>query len=443
MKSMYRPTTQSHKGRQSLPGPDDTLYRTLPNGITLMVRENFASPAVVVSGYLEFGAQDEPADVYGLTGFTADVMQRGTRRRPFGDLYEEVESIGAAFGLNTGTHMSSFGAKGLAEHLPLLLDILNDVLRYPSFDEQQVEKVRTEIITDLHERANDTRRTAHRLFYELAYPKAHPYHWSQLGYEETIQRITRDDLVAFHERYMAPQGMVLVIVGGIKAEDAAQIATDVFGTWDHHRPERSALPEVPALTERREKHVTIADKSQSSLVLGWPGPERRHEDFIPCFVANTVLGIFGMYGRLGKRVREENGLAYYVYSKLSGGTGPGPWRILGGFDPHNVDQGLALILDEVRRLRDERVPRSELEDSQSYLTGSLPLHLETNEGVARTLVNIERYDLGLDYLHQYQEMIQAITAKQIQTVAQRWMDPDKIAIASAGPGAPEQDEPAV
>jgi zinc protease len=156
-------------------------------------------------------------------------------------------------------------------------------------------------------------------------------------------------------------------------------------------------------------------------------------------VANTVLGIFGMYGRLGRRVREENGLAYYVYSKLSGGTGPGPWRILGGFDPQNVEQGQALIFDEIRRLRDERIPRSELEDSQSYLAGSLPLHLETNEGVARSLVNIERYDLGLDYLLQYREMIRSVTAKEIQTVVQRRMDPDHLAVAVAGPGAGDPD----
>jgi zinc protease len=228
--------------------------------------------------------------------------------------------------------------------------------------------------------------------------------------------------------------MVIVIVGGIKAGEAAQIAAEVFGDWEQERPERAPLPKAPALDTRREGRETLEDKSQSSLVLGWPGPERRHEDFIPCFVANTVLGIFGMYGRLGQRIREQNGLAYYVYSKLSGGTGPGPWRVMGGFDPENVDQGLDLILDEIRALRDAPIPRDELEDSQSYLIGSLPLHLETNEGVARSLVNIERHDLGLDYLRHYQAMIREVTAKEIQAAVRRWMDPEAFALAVAGPG---------
>jgi zinc protease len=405
--------------------------------VTLLVRENFASPAVVVNGYLEMGSEDESPDQRGITGFTTDVMQRGTANRSFAELYEEVESIGAAFGINSGSHITSFGAKGLAGDLPVLLDILSDVLRNPDFEERQVEKARTEILTDIQERGHDTRRTARRIFYELTYPESHPYHWSQMGYTETISGITREDLVAYHETYTSPKGMVVVVVGGIEADTAAEALADAFGSWEGDRPEREPLPQVPALTERRERGVVIEDKAQTSVVLGWPGPKRLDDDYVPCFVANTVLGIFGMYGRLGTRVRDQHGLAYYVYSRLEGGTGPGPWRILGGFEPANVKQGIELALDEVRRLQDEPVPEEELQDSQSYLTGSLPLRLETNEGVARSLVNIERYHLGLDYLHNYRAMIASVTADEIQAVAQRWLDTEHLCLSMAGPRLPE------
>ena len=421
------------KPKLTLPNSGDILRQTLPNGITLLARENFASPTVVVNGYLQAGSEDEPPEKLGLAGFTTDVMERGTRNRSFSQLYEEVESVAASFGVNAGTHTTSFGAKGLAENLPTLLDILNDVIRNPVFDTEQVEKARAEILTDIQERDNDTRRVATLLFQQLAYPENHPYHRSSLGYPETIAPITRDDLTEFHSRHFAPQGMVITVVGAIKAADAAKALSDVFGDWQASRPVRPTLPDVPKLTGRHEKRTAIPDKTQSNVILGWPGPARLDPDFIACFVTNTILGVFGLYGRLGHSVREANGLAYYVYSHASGGAGPGPWRITAGVNPANVDRAVALIQDELRRIRDERVPKDELSNSTAYLTGSLPLQLETNEGVARSLINIERYNLGLDYLEGYTEMITGVTEDQVQAVAQRWLDPDNFALAIVEP----------
>ena len=430
---MYR-----RKSILSLPGPGDIFRRTLPNGITVLARENPASPTVVVSGYLYAGAADVPSsadgrDKIGLAGFTTDVLERGTRKRSFAQLYEEVESIAASFGLNAGVQTTSFGARGLVEHLPLLLDILSDVLRNPTFEKEQVEKARAEILTDIQERETDPHRMAALAFRALAYPEDHPYHWSQTGYRETIEGITRDDLAQFHETYFAPQNAVIVVVGALKAADAAQAVAAAFGDWQGHRPPVAEIPPAPALTERREQRLSIDDKAQSELILGWPGPARANPDFVPCFVANTLFGVFGMYGRLGKIIRETNGLAYYVYSNLDGGKGPGPWRVVAGVNPANVDKTTALIVQELRRIRDTRVPKEELHDTQSFLTGSLPLQLETNAGVAHALLNIERHNLGLDYLQRYTEMVMAVTAPQVQAVAQRWLDPEHYALAIVDP----------
>ncbi len=423
----------ARRNSHSLPGPDDVLRETLPNGITLLARENFASPAVVVNGYLEAGSEDESAAQAGLASFTGDVMERGTHTRSFRQLYEEVESIGASFGLNAGTHTTGFGGKGLAEHLPVLLDVLHDIIRNPAFEPQQVEKARAEILTDFRERAHDTGRMASLAFHELLYPQAHPYHRSDSGYPDTVAPLTREDLQQFHARHFAPQGMVIVIVGGIKASEALKAARDIFGGWEATRPARAPLPDIPALTGRREAHIAIADKTQSDIRLGWVGPARRDPDFLACYLANTVLGVFGMMGRLGVSVREANGLAYYVYSSLDGGIGPGPWRVIAGVNPANVARAIDLSLDEIRRLREEPVPEEELNDSKAYLTGSLPLRLETNEGVARALINIERHGLGLDYLQRYREQISSITAAEVQAAVQRWLDPENFAVATAGP----------
>jgi zinc protease len=407
--------------------------RTLPNGITVLARENFASPAVVINGYVRAGSRDEPAEKAGLAEFTGEVMERGTHTRPFEALYEEVESVGATFGVNAGTHITTFGAKGLVGQLPLLMEVVDDVLRNPAFSPEQVERARGELLTDLQERAHDTRRMASLTFYELTYPEAHPYHRSHDGYLETIPRITREDLVEFHEGYFSPEGMVVVVVGGIKADDAVRLVEEAFGSWEGGRPERAPMPSVPPIKQVRERHVSLPDKTQSDLMLGWPGPSREHPQFLDCYLANTVLGTFGMMGRLGESVRSQQGLAYYAYSRVEGGKGPGPWRAIAGVNPANVEAAVALIREEVRRLQETPVPEEELEDSKSYLVGSLPLRLETNEGVAQTLVHMERYDLGLDYVQRYAEVINAIGGEEVQAAAQRWLDPDHYALAVAGP----------
>ena len=160
---------------------------------------------------------------------------------------------------------------------------------------------------------------------------------------------------------------------------------------------------------------------------------RNAPDFDAARLANTVLGVFGMMGRLGANVRERQGMAYYAASRLSADREPGTWVAYAGVNPANVERAIAAILDEVRRLRDEPVPADELEDCKRYLTGSLPLQLETNDGVASLLVDIEWHELGLDYLARYPGIINSLTAEQVQAAAQKYLNPDAYVLAVAGP----------
>jgi zinc protease len=177
----------------------------------------------------------------------------------------------------------------------------------------------------------------------------------------------------------------------------------------------------------------MPDKSQSDVVLGLPGPRRSAPDYQDVRLANTILGIFGMYGRLGKTVREAQGLAYYVYSRLHGGLGPAPWFCATGVGPENVEQAITSIQAEIRRMQDALVPADEVADSQAFLTGSLPVSLETNSGLGSVLTDMELYGLGLDYLQRYVEMVNEVTADKIQLAAQKYWSADEIAIAVAGP----------
>jgi zinc protease len=417
----------------SIPGPDTIQRREYPNGMVVLVKENFTNPTVVIDGTLRFGSVDVPRAQAGLAGFMADMLMRGTQRRTFQQIYEEIESVGASVDVSAGLNVSSFESKSLAEDLPLAIDILADVLQRPTFPEPEVEKERGERLTDIDERANDTRRMAGMTFRALLYPDSHPYAISGLGYADTVQAITRDHLERFYRESVGAQGLIAVIVGAVKAEEAFRMWEDAFGGWRGANHTRSALPDAPRVREVRRQSVNMPGKTQSDLVLGYVGPARMASDYFPAALCNSVLGVFGLNGRVGAKVRVRGGMAYYAYTNVEGGLGPGAWSAIAGVHPSNVEHSVKLIRAEIKRIRDSKVPANELADNKAYITGSLPLRLETNEGVAAQISNMELYGLGLDYLQRYADMVNAITPRQIQDAAQKYLDPDAYALAVAGP----------
>ncbi|NDJ86809.1 MAG: insulinase family protein [Chloroflexi bacterium] len=418
----------------TLPSSQDITRQQLPNGITLLVRENFSAQSVVVTGMVATGAVNEIPEKQGLAAFTAAALMRGTASRDFASLHDDLESVGASLQISGGMHSVSFGGKCLHEDTPLLLDILQDALRSPVFPENQIERLRGELLTGIQIRQQNTRFMADRRFRELAYPPAHPYHRGLLGEAETIGQITQEDLHTFHREHFGPQDLIVVVVGHIETDAAIRLVSDALSDWANpHQRRTPELPAVPYLNAIHHQSQVIPGKSQADIVLGVPGPLRAAPDFQASRLANNILGIFGMYGRLGLEIREKHGLAYYCYSHLAGGIGPGAWRVIAGVDPTNVNQTVRRIRAEIKRLREELVSPSEMEDSRSQLTGILPLQLESNEGVANTIFAMERYGLGLDYLLTYHDTINALTAEDVQRAVARYWKPDGFALAVAGP----------
>jgi len=416
----------------AIPGTDDTLRVELENGIVVLARENFNSPAVVVDGILRNGALFEPPEKAGLASFHASLLTRGTQNYTFGNLFEEIESNGASLDVHGGRSHYAFGTKSLAEDLPRMLNLLSEVFRKPTFLEEYVERVRIQNLTRLKLREQSTRSMASLKFFETAY-QGHPYAISTKGYPETVTAITRDDIVRFQGN-MGPQEAIIVIVGAVKAEDAVQAVRDALGDWENPaQPELPPVPEAPTIEEDQRTFFNIPGKSQADIVLGFAGPPRSAEDFIPARIANSILGRFGMYGRLGDNIREKQGLAYYSYSKLSGGYGPGPWQVNAGVAPENIDRAVKSIVEELHNIVEEPVTDEELSDNKSYFKGGLVLGLETNEGVASTLLAMEMYDLGLDYLQNYDGMIDALTVEDVQKAAQHYIKPEAYTLAVAGP----------
>ncbi|MFZ6027705.1 MAG: M16 family metallopeptidase [Chloroflexota bacterium] len=440
MRSRFAPSCRRITGRDSqaalhtsaLPGPDDIRRVELPNGIVVLARANFNSPSVVISGYLPAGSLFDPVEKLGLANFTAAALMRGTQRRDFQQIYDALESCGAALSIGGGVHTASFSGRSLVEDLPLLLALLSESLRQPVFPAGQVNRLRAQLLTGLAIRAQDTGDMASLAFDEIVYP-GHPYSHPEDGYPETIQAITGTDLECFHRETYGPRGMVVAVVGGIRPEEAVEGVAAVLGDW--HNPIQPAPPPLPDLLPMREtivRKVAIPGKSQADVVMGAPGPTRRAPDYMAANLGNSILGQFGMYGRLGEVIRERNGLAYYAYSSLSGGSGPGPWFVSAGVDPANVETVIGLVRGEIERFVSEPVSMEELSDSQAHFIGRLPLGLEANISVAGSLLNLEKYNLGLDYYRLYPDLVNSVTPQDVLLAAQNYLHPARLGIAIAG-----------
>jgi zinc protease len=423
----------------SYPGTDNIYRQALANGITLLVYENFTSPSFVLEGLVRAGALAERTAQAGLANMTAALLLRGTTSRSHEEIYEALESVGLALDFSGGRHLTDVAAQGLVEDLDLLLELLAQSLRQPIFAERQVAQVRNHVLTDLHIRANDTRRMASLNFNRTLYEN-HPYGQSLQGYFETVSHLTPADLAQFHADYYGPGGMIITLVGAVKAEVAVEKITAVLGDWQNEQ--QRPLPPVPAAPrpdQFTQIYTPIPEKSQADIIMGLPGPLRAAPDYLDASLMNTILGVFGMMGRIGQSVREEQGLAYYAYSRLQGGLGPSPWFAAAGVAPDKIEQAVASIRQEIVRIQEEPVNAEELADSQTYRIGSMPMGLETNSGLADVIGDMELYDLGLDFLQQYPDMIRSITVERIQAAAQKYLSPEQLAVSIAGPPQGELD----
>ncbi len=426
-------TSPNTPQRHPMPSPDTIVTHTLPNGLRIYVYENPTVPAVVVDGALPFGSVYEPPELNGLAALTAAMLRRGTRTHSFDTLNETLDALGASIELTGGRHALDIYIQCLSEDLSYMLELTAQMLREPRFPPDEFERLKQQTLTRIQERYNDTRAMAFLAFRRLLYGD-HPYGRPVTGEKDTVSRVTLEHVRAFYRQHLTPQGGQLVIVGDVRAEAVIQRVTEVLGDW--HGPNLdTSLPPVERPKAMRAAHIPMEDKSQTDIVLGWLSLPRNHPDWTPLVVANTLWGQFGMGGRIGDRVREKEGMAYYAYSTLEGNFAPGMWAAAAGVAPENVTQTISILLEEARRLREEPVTADELEEVQSFLVGSLPVRLETNEGLASVIGDMAWYNLGLDYLLTYEARVRNVTAADIQRVAHMYMDPDNYVLATAGPQA--------
>jgi zinc protease len=414
--------------------PDSVTRRELPGGAVVLVRENHAHPAVTVRGYLPAGVRMEAPAQAGLAVLTSSMLTRGTARYASQELALVLDSLGASLGVHADIDGTGFSARCLAEDAGGVLDLLGEVLRHPTFPAGEVEKQRAKIVTAIRESRLDTRAAADKAFRAAAYPERHPHHRPAEGEEDTVAAVTRDDLALFHRQWYRPEGLVVAVVGDVAAEWTLDRLAGILDGWaPPQTPALASVPSVPPTESVQRRCVELPGKTQADIVLGVPGFTRTSPEYYAGMMADLVLGRLGLMGRLGATVRDEMGLAYYVYSQAQAGFFGGPWAVRAGVNPANVARAIDGILHEIEGLHREPVRGDELRDARDYVIGSLALRLETDGGVAQALLEIELFVLGLDYLLRFPALIAAITPDQMGEVARRYLRLDGYTVATAVP----------
>ena len=212
------------------PGPETVRRTVLDNGLTILVRENHATPVVVLEGLIAAGAAYDPPEKLGLAEFVAVMLTHGSAHYDFDRFNEVTESVGAGIGLSADSDLTAFSLSCLAEDFADLVDVLADALLRPAFPSDQIEIVRGQSVIYHQERLHDTQQMAGLRFYETLY-QGHPYGHAVTGYPETVMAIRRDDLVRFHAEHYVPTGAVIVVSGDVKTEATLALLASAFGDW--------------------------------------------------------------------------------------------------------------------------------------------------------------------------------------------------------------------
>lgn len=407
----------------------------LATGAVLLVLENRATPTVSVSGSLRAGSYFEPRGRPGLARVTAEMLKRGTRRRSKLELAGALEGVGADIEFDADAFAARVSARSLAQDFPALVSLLAEMLREPSFPEDELEKLKQQTVAAIREQQSDTRWRAYERLTQLVFDEANPF-YAHAGERlvESVGSITVEEVRGFYERFYGGRSLILSVVGDVRAGEAVRLLREAFEGFGG--PEGAAVAvEDPAPQEgERREVVLVKDKANADVLLGSAVPLRRDaSDYYAALLANRALGESTLSSRLGLRVRDAEGLTYGIASRFRAPTlAAGPWYITVSVSPGNVERAIGSALEVLREYVREGIRPEELEDEKSSAVGSFKVSLSTNAGLAATLWNAEFHGLGLDYVERYPELVRAVTVEEVNAAIRKYFRPDHLTIVVAG-----------
>jgi predicted Zn-dependent peptidase len=403
---------------------------TLPNGLAVRLVESHRLPTVAVYlVMLEGGAARDPADLPGVASFTASMVTEGTRTRSAIQLSDELGFLGASLGAGASMDAAYVSGYALSRHLPKLLELLADVTAQPAFPESDFLRVQDQRRVSLLQQRDQPGAIASKAFGKLFWGN-HPYgHWAG-GTEESVARTTREDLSRFHADHWRPGAAELVVVGDVDAASLRAELAKAFAGWKGSEPARPAAAEPP-WASRRAVLVEKGGASQTFLILGMPGMARGDPDFIPAQVLFQVLG-GGSASRLFRDLREDKGYTYGLSARESAQKMGGVSYLGGSVRADATGQAIRDLLAQVVALRDVPVPEAELTDSKDGIVHALPGDFATVAGIAGRVAEQVVHALPDDWWARYPAAVRAVSAADVQRVARRFLDPEKLSTVMVG-----------
>ena len=409
------------------------LRRQLASGAVAIARRNRITPAVTFMLAFDAGSAFDPPSRPGLAAFTARMIDRGTPEHNADALAEEIEGRGASVDVSSNRQCLMFTVTCLDDDFEAMLSLVARMAQAPAFPPVQIELRRHETLTRLTEDDENTGARASARFFERLYGEGHPYAHAPRGTHASIEALSRADLEQFHAARVRPACLTAAVAGDIDETRACDAVAAALHGWNPAgEPPSRSLP-APAPPAARDRSViAVPGKAQADIAYGFLGPGRLDPGYYAYWVMNTVLGQYGMGGRLGENIRERQGMAYYAYSSYDAHRIPGPLLVRAGVDPANIDRTIAAIDDEIARIARDGVTREERDNAVRFLIGSIPRLLETNAGIAQFLVTTEQFGLGEDFDRRLPSLLSAVTVEQASAAA-AGLDPGRAVLAVAGP----------
>lgn len=401
----------------------DSTRTMLLNGLIVLHSENHNLPIVMVTLIVRAGQVHEPGEKAGLANMTAELLSEGTKTRSSKEISEALDFIGASLGISAGADFTTLTLSVLKKDIHKGFDIFSDVLLHPSFPQEEIARVKELIKGSLKHQEEDPSFLADRAFRKEVFG-AHPYGRLLEGSTETIDLITREDMMQFYSAYFLPNNAILSVAGDLTTEELQGMLQQYLNEWKK-AVVPSAVSVKPAERPGRSVLKIEKDLTQATLMLGNLGIRREDPDYYAVSVMNYILGGGGFSSRLMQSIRDEKGLAYDVRSFFAARKESGYYQISLQTKNESANTAFDEIITQVKRITAEPVSDEELSEAKSFLTGSFMRRLDTNRKIADFFAAVEFYSLGLNYRTKYPDYINAVTKEDVLRVARKYLSAEQ------------------
>ncbi|HUK15152.1 MAG TPA: pitrilysin family protein [Bryobacteraceae bacterium] len=405
----------------------DIEFTTLSNGVRVITEAMPHVRSVAVGIWIGTGSRRETPERNGISHFIEHMLFKGTARRSAEDIARSVDSIGGNLDAFTAKELVCFNTKVLDQHLSLAFDVLADLVLYPLFREDDIEKEKGVILEEIKMEADSPDYLVHEIF-SANFWKDHPLGKPILGTRETVKRFDRNAVLEYYSAAYVPSGLIVTAAGNLTHDRLVALVREHF---ESQKPGVPLPPEVVPSTHARIALRSKKSLEQVHLCLGVPSYPLPHQERFACYVLNTLLG-GGMSSRLFQNIRERQGLAYAVFSELNPYRDTGCLSIYAGTSLESARQVVELILKEFRQLKENLVAEEELRRAKDHLKGSLMLSLESTASRMSNLARQEMYFGRFFTLDELVESIESVTATDVQRIALTFFDPKQIALTILG-----------